>query len=136
MIDHAVCCEDCGLPDQDFPMDVTIPNEQWTVLTGYTDGEGILCGTCIIQRAVGKYIVARLRFEWKIHDADEAGVQQVKGPGEFAGAMALIYQGGDIETKHQEADKLMCKLLRSLGYDGGATQFENMAKRADENSKV
>ncbi len=59
-------CEDCGLLYQDFPMDVTIPNDQWVVLTGYTDGEGILCGSCIIQRGVGKYIVARLSFEWRI----------------------------------------------------------------------
>jgi hypothetical protein len=112
-------------------MDVTLPNEQWTVLTGYTDGEGILCGACIIQRAVGKYIVARLRFEWRVHDAGEAGVQLVKGPGEFAGAMVLIYQGDDIEARHQEAVRLMLKLLRSLGYDGGVTVFENMEKRYD-----
>jgi len=64
-----VACEDCGLLYQDFPMDVTIPNEQWAVLTGYRDGEGILCGACIIQRGVGKYIVARLRFEWRVRDA-------------------------------------------------------------------
>ncbi len=56
-------CEDCRLPYRLFPMDVTIPNEQWTELTGYTDGEGILCGGCIIQRGTEKYIVARLRFE-------------------------------------------------------------------------
>jgi hypothetical protein len=56
-------CEDCGLAYQDFPMDVTIPNDQWTELTGYTDGEGILCGGCIIQRGTEKYIVARLKFE-------------------------------------------------------------------------
>ncbi len=56
-------CEDCDLPYQDFSMDVTIPDEQWTELTGYTNGEGLLCGMCIIQRGAEKYIVARLRFE-------------------------------------------------------------------------
>ncbi len=58
-------CEDCHLLYQNFGMDVTIPNDQWTELTGYTDGEGLLCGACIIQRGIEneKYGVARLRFE-------------------------------------------------------------------------
>lgn len=58
-------CEDCYLPYQNFGMDVTVPNDQWTELTGYTDGEGLLCGPCIIQRGIEneKYGVARLRFE-------------------------------------------------------------------------
>ena len=60
-------CEDCGLPYPDFPMDVSVSNEQWTELTGYTD-EGFLCGACIIQRGVGKYIAAELKFNWKIGD--------------------------------------------------------------------
>ncbi len=62
-LDKEMTCEDCGLLYQDFPMDVTIPNDQWIELTGYTDGEGILCGACIIQRGTKKYIVARLKFE-------------------------------------------------------------------------
>ena len=62
-IEQTVSCEDCSLPYQDFPMDITIPDNQWTEITGYTEGEGILCGACIIQRAVGKYGVGRLRFE-------------------------------------------------------------------------
>ena len=61
-----VRCEDCDLPYQDFPMDVTVPDDQWIELTGYADGEGILCGACIIQRGVGKYIAARIRFEWRL----------------------------------------------------------------------
>ncbi len=59
-------CEDCGLLYHDFPMDVTIPDDQWIELTGYIEGEGILCGACIIQRGKEKYGVARLRFEGEI----------------------------------------------------------------------
>ena len=34
----------------------------------------------------------------------------------------------DIEAKHHKADKLLCKLLRLLGYDKGVEIFENMTK--------
>ncbi len=61
----SVKCEDCGLLYQDFPMDITLPDNQWIELTGYVDGEGILCGWCIIKRAANKnkYVAGRLRFE-------------------------------------------------------------------------
>ena len=65
-----VKCEDCGLLYQDFPMDVTVPDEQWVTLTGYTEGEGILCGSCIILRGSKKYVAARLKFEWRLADAN------------------------------------------------------------------
>lgn len=60
---QSVKCEDCGLLYQDFPMDVTIPDKQWIELTGHKEGDGILCGACIILRGAEKYGVARLRFE-------------------------------------------------------------------------
>ncbi len=46
-------------------MDVTIPDAQWIELTGYVNGEGILCGACLIIRAakLNKYVAGRLRFE-------------------------------------------------------------------------
>ncbi len=58
-------CEDCGLSYKDLPMDVVLSNEQWTEITGYTEGEGILCVACILARGskTKKYVVAKLRFE-------------------------------------------------------------------------
>lgn len=63
-------CEDCGLPYGEFPLDVVIPGEQWEQLTGYVEGEGLLCPTCIVKRAAkivkpdgSQYITGKLVFE-------------------------------------------------------------------------
>jgi len=45
-----LCCEDCGMPYDNFPMDVNIPDDQWRQITGYVDGHGILCAACIVKR--------------------------------------------------------------------------------------
>ena len=58
-----VKCEDCGLLYQDFPIEVTVSHEQWAELTGYIEGEGILCGVCLLSRGAEKYVIARLWFE-------------------------------------------------------------------------
>jgi hypothetical protein len=59
-------------------------------------------------------------------------------PEEFEKEMDLISKGmfgeedryyrNDEGDKHIEADQLMCKLLRSLGYGSGVEIFENMPK--------
>lgn len=60
-----VKCEDCGALYQNLPMDVVLPNAQWAEITGYTEGEGILCVACILIRGskTKKYVVAKLKFE-------------------------------------------------------------------------
>jgi hypothetical protein len=42
---------DCGMPYAHFPMDVVVPDDQWTQITGRTDGGGVLCVACIVRRA-------------------------------------------------------------------------------------
>lgn len=58
-------CEDCGKPYDKFPLDVVLPNEQWELITGYKDGEGILCASCILERGARQktFTVAILVFE-------------------------------------------------------------------------
>lgn len=63
--DGTVRCQDCGLLYSLFPLDVVLPNEQWEAITGYTDGSGILCAMCIVQRGskLSGVTVAKLVFE-------------------------------------------------------------------------
>ena len=59
----------------------------------------------------------------------EADVQLfIEKPMEFAAAMVLIDQGGDIEGKHEQADALICELLNALGYEQAVLIFEKMEK--------
>lgn len=57
------CCEDCGEKYEAFPMDVTLQNDQWEKITGYRDGQGILCAGCTVKRAAKYYRVGRIVFE-------------------------------------------------------------------------
>ena len=42
-------CLDCGMPYKDFPLDTTLPDEQWRMIH---DGEGgLLCAGCMVARA-------------------------------------------------------------------------------------
>jgi hypothetical protein len=43
-------CEDCGLPYDEFGLDMVLPTWQWLLI--HPEGEGgLLCGTCICRRA-------------------------------------------------------------------------------------
>jgi hypothetical protein len=44
-----VRCLDCHLPYTDFPLDLTLPDEQWLLI--HPDGGGVLCANCIVRRA-------------------------------------------------------------------------------------
>ena len=48
-------------------------------------------------------------------------------PEEFEKEMQELYdnQGGNEEVFHVEADRLLCKLLKELGYEKGIEIFEN-----------
>lgn len=48
--DHMVRCEGCGLSYGLFPLDVTVPDDQWRQISGRDDGGGILCASCIVAR--------------------------------------------------------------------------------------
>jgi hypothetical protein len=49
-------------------------------------------------------------------------------PEEFAKKMREIFRKRDKEGRHSEADKLMCELLKSLGYEKGVKIFEKSDK--------
>ena len=42
-------CLDCGLPYEQFPMDVILPRAQWLEI--HPDDGGLLCASCIVTRA-------------------------------------------------------------------------------------
>jgi hypothetical protein len=50
----------------------------------------------------------------------------IMAPAEFAAALREI--GGDQERRHVLADKLLCRVLRSLGYGEGVDVFESIEK--------
>ena len=51
-------------------------------------------------------------------------------PKEFLDAMQTIaqYNESDPDGSHSEADDLMCRVLKQLGYGVGVSVFENMDK--------
>ena len=70
--------------------------------------------------------------EGDVHIAEQPTKSAFMMPEDFQRAMWNIYEltdnDGDLEIAHSLADKLMCKLLRELGYEGGAELFEAMPK--------
>lgn len=46
-----VRCDDCNLPYRAFPLDLTLPHDQWALIHPERDGGGVLCAFCIVQRA-------------------------------------------------------------------------------------
>lgn len=62
-----VCCEACRRPYGDPGwIDVTMPDDQWAMISGRSDGGGILCGACMIERAarLPNRIAVRMRIEF------------------------------------------------------------------------
>ena len=58
-------CLDCGALYRKFPLDMTIPDDQWLMI--YPEGEGgILCAGCIVRRAakLPGIIAVRAAFEF------------------------------------------------------------------------
>lgn len=60
-----VRCEGCGLSYGSFPLDVIVPDDQWEAITGHSDGGGILCAACIVNRGakLPGVTVAKMVFE-------------------------------------------------------------------------
>ena len=46
--------------------------------------------------------------------------------GEFSKRMRKIAKDPDTEAAHAEADKLLCEMLKQLGYGAGVKVFEDM----------
>ena len=46
------CCADCGLPYEEHGIDIHLKDEHWDMVSpsGDTEGNGLLCGTCIARR--------------------------------------------------------------------------------------
>jgi len=42
-------CLDCGLPYEQFPLDVLLPRAQWLLI--HPTDHGLLCAACIVKRA-------------------------------------------------------------------------------------
>lgn len=42
-------CLDCGLPYEDFPLDLLLPRAQWLEI--HPDDGGLLCAQCMVKRA-------------------------------------------------------------------------------------
>lgn len=59
-----VRCLDCGLHYADFPLDMTLPDEQWLAI--HPDDGGVLCAGCIVKRAekLPGRIAVRARIEF------------------------------------------------------------------------
>ena len=53
---------------------------------------------------------------------------EIMTPDEAFEKMWEIFVASDIELAHIEADKLLCKLLRSSGYEKAADYFEQQSK--------
>ena len=49
-------------------------------------------------------------------------------PNEFHQQMLEISREPDVEGRHSEADRLLCQVLRQLGYGTGVDVFESMKK--------
>jgi len=56
--------------------------------------------------------------------------KKVMTPQEFADKIRAIEEthGGDNEAMHSEADDLMCKLLREMGYGEGIAIYEEWTR--------
>ena len=48
---YTVACTDCGRNYQDFNLDCTLPDWQWERLVPNSEGGGLLCAQCIVNRA-------------------------------------------------------------------------------------
>lgn len=61
--------------------------------------------------------------------AREVREDVVLTPAQFAGLMKAVAAGGKPEEDHDEADKLTCRVLESLGYGEGVNVFKKMTRR-------
>lgn len=63
-------CMDCGLSYCDFPLDTTLPDEQWLML--HDSPGGVLCACCIVRRAakLPGVIAVRAVIEFASHEGE------------------------------------------------------------------
>lgn len=63
--DDVLRCLGCGLPYQDFALDVLVPDEVWAAISGRSDGSGVMCAACIVEHGakLPGVSVAKLVFE-------------------------------------------------------------------------
>lgn len=61
-----LACEDCGGHYAAFPLDLTLPDEQWERIMPGRHGGGILCARCIVARAADLQgaVAVRARIEF------------------------------------------------------------------------
>jgi hypothetical protein len=57
----ALACADCGLLYENFPLDMTIPDDQWLLIFGRSGG--VLCACCIVTRAAKLPSVVAVRAQ-------------------------------------------------------------------------
>ncbi len=70
-LSRPVRCQDCRLMYVDFPLDITLPDDQWLQINGREGG--VLCACCIVRRAAkAGGIAVRAVIEFATHQADDA----------------------------------------------------------------
>lgn len=67
-------CLDCGAVYADFPLDTTLPDEQWRMIHG-SEG-GLLCASCIVKRA--SCLPGAIAIRARIDFADDAAGRETK----------------------------------------------------------
>ncbi len=52
-------CYDCGLPYEEFGVDLVLPDQQWKIISPDGEGNGLLCANCIAKRVekLGKGVI-------------------------------------------------------------------------------
>jgi hypothetical protein len=71
LVPGPLCCMDCDEPYADFPLDTTIPDEQWALIHGSPGG--VLCASCIVKRAAKLKGVVAVRAYFEFADAPSTG---------------------------------------------------------------
>ena len=73
---------------------------------------------------MGKLMITAAEFERRMNEI--AHPQPVKTNGSYIDQ--AMYRAANISSSHEEADDLMCEVLKSLGYEAGVKIFEEMTK--------
>lgn len=88
--DAEVACLGCGRSYTSFPLDVLVSDDVWQKISGRTDGGGVMCAGCIVERAaqLPGVTVAYLRLDTdatapgEIEEAVRAAISDAYDAGE------------------------------------------------------
>jgi len=120
-----LACEDCGLPYKDFPLDTTIPDEQWAEI--HRGDGGVLCANCMVKRAskLPGIIAARMFFERSYK------MTLSKKTIELA-IDALRVRRDNLALEYLRTGRSLEKVRELDGYDAARTELKAELKSLDE----